>query len=64
MERAYIGMDLMGPEVDFAGLARSMGWHAEGPIEDGNDVGPALVRAIAEVKTGRPALIDTRTQVR
>ena len=64
VERAYIGMDLMGPEVDFAGLARSMGWHAEGPIEDGNDVGPALVRAIAEVKTGRPALIDTRTQVR
>ncbi len=63
-ERAYIGMDLSGPEPDFAGLARSMGWHGEGPIENGDDVGPALVRAIAEVKAGRPALIDTITQHR
>jgi acetolactate synthase-1/2/3 large subunit len=64
IERAHIGMDLEGPHVDFAGLARSMGWYAEGPIEHGKDVGPALKRAIAKVKAGQPALIDTITQKR
>ena len=52
------------PDVDFAGLAKSMGWYAEGPIEHGKDVGPALKRAIARVKAGQPALIDTITQKR
>src|ERR1700726_3888513 len=31
LSRAHIGMDLFGPAPDFAGLARSMGWWAEGP---------------------------------
>jgi thiamine pyrophosphate-dependent acetolactate synthase large subunit-like protein len=64
VERAHIGMDIEGPFVDFAGLARSMGWYAEGPIERGRDVAPALKRAIARVKAGQPALIDTVTQKR
>ncbi|MGH8622382.1 MAG: thiamine pyrophosphate-binding protein, partial [Burkholderiales bacterium] len=64
VERAHIGMDLEEPAVDFAGLARSMGWYAEGPIEHGKDVGPALKRAIARVKAGQPALLDTITQKR
>jgi len=64
VERAHIGMDLDTPNVDFAGLAKSMGWYAEGPIERGKDVGPALKRAIARVKAGQPALIDTVTQKR
>ena len=63
-ERAYIGMDLTGPSPDFAGLARSLGWHAEGPIEDPREVGPALRRAIEQVKAGKPALLDTITQHR
>ncbi|MEE2760592.1 MAG: thiamine pyrophosphate-dependent enzyme, partial [Pseudomonadota bacterium] len=63
-ERAYIGMDIQGPDVNFAGLARSMGWYAEGPIEDGKDVGDALRRALKEVKAGRPALVDTVSQFR
>jgi acetolactate synthase-1/2/3 large subunit len=62
--RAHIGMDLYGPEPDFAGLARSMGCWGEGPIDNPNDVGPALRRAIAEVKKGRVALVDTITQHR
>jgi hypothetical protein len=41
-----------------------MGWYAEGPIEHGRDVGPALERAIARVKAGQPALLDTITQKR
>jgi acetolactate synthase-1/2/3 large subunit len=64
VERAHIGMDLEEPVVDFAGLARAMGWYAEGPIEHGKDVGPALKRAIARVKAGQPALLDTITQKR
>ena len=64
VERAHIGMDLDTPNVDFAGLARSMGWYAEGPIEHGKDVSPALKRAIARVKAGQPALLDTITQKR
>jgi acetolactate synthase-1/2/3 large subunit len=62
--RAHIGMDLFGPEPDFAGLARSMGCYGEGPIDDPKEVGPALRRAIAEVKKGRVALVDTITQHR
>jgi acetolactate synthase I/II/III large subunit len=61
-ERAYIGMDIMEPAPDFASLARAQGWYAEGPIERPADIAAALKRAIAEVKAGRPALIDTITQ--
>jgi acetolactate synthase-1/2/3 large subunit len=63
-ERAHIGMDLDGPPVDFAGLARSMGWYAEGPIDKGDEIGPALKRAIERVKAGQPALVDVLTQKR
>jgi acetolactate synthase-1/2/3 large subunit len=52
------------PEVDFAALARSMGWHAEDRSETGKDVAAALRRAIAVVKSGKPALVDTVTQFR
>jgi len=64
VERAHIGMDLDTPNVDFASLAKSMGWYAEGPIVHGKDVGPALKRAIARVKAGQPALLDTICQKR
>ncbi len=64
VERAHIGMDLCDPDPDFAGLARSMGWYAEGPIDQGKDVKAALKRAIARVKAGQPALVDTITQKR
>ncbi|MDH4189466.1 MAG: thiamine pyrophosphate-binding protein [Betaproteobacteria bacterium] len=64
VERAHIGMDLDDPAPDFATLARSMGWHAEGPIEHPGDIAGALARAVARVKAGQPALIDTITQKR
>ncbi|MDQ6882046.1 MAG: thiamine pyrophosphate-dependent enzyme, partial [Pseudomonadota bacterium] len=64
VDRAYIGMDLDDPAPDFATLARSMGWYAEGPIDQPGDVAAALKRAIAQVKAGRPALLDTITQKR
>ncbi len=64
VEKAHIGMDLYGPDPDFAGLARAMGCHGEGPIHDPAEIGPALRRALAEVKKGRLALVDTITRHR
>jgi len=62
--KAHIGMDLFGPEPDFAGLARSMGVWGEGPVEDPKDVRGALMRALEVVKSGKPALVDTITRHR
>jgi acetolactate synthase-1/2/3 large subunit len=64
VDRAYIGMDLDDPAPDFASMARSMGWYAEGPIDQPGDIAAALKRAIAKVKAGQPALLDTITQKR
>jgi acetolactate synthase I/II/III large subunit len=58
LERAHIGQDIIEPPPDFATIARGFGWHAEGPIERPDELGPAMVRAIAVVKAGKPALID------
>jgi len=62
--RAHIGMDMSDPDPDFASMAKSMGWYAEGPIDKPKDVAAALKRAIAKVKAGQPALLDTITQKR
>ncbi len=64
VDKAHIGMDLCDPDPDFAGLARAMGWYGEGPIDVVEDIQPALRRAIARVKAGQPALVDTITQRR
>jgi len=45
--------------MDFAKLAQSLGWYAEGPISNPKDLGPALKRAVDVVKRGEPALLDT-----
>ena len=64
VERAHIGMDMDDPAPDFAAMAKSMGWYAEGPFESPKGVAAALKRAIAQVKAGQPALVDTVTQKR
>jgi acetolactate synthase I/II/III large subunit len=64
LERAHIGMDMDDPAPDFASMARSMGWYAEGPIDRPGDVAAALRRAIERVRAGQPALVDTITQKR
>ncbi|HEV8536910.1 MAG TPA: thiamine pyrophosphate-binding protein [Candidatus Limnocylindria bacterium] len=59
-ENARIGQELDDPAPDFAMLARSFGWHAEGPIADPAKVRPALERALEIVRREkRPALVDT-----
>ena len=64
VERARIGQAIDDPEPNFAALAKSFGWYAEGPFEHGGEVGAALKRAVEQVKAGRPALVDTVTQFR
>ena len=51
---AFIGMDFAKPEIDFVGLARSLGMDAE-RVAEPDAVRPALEAAIA---SGRPTLLD------
>ena len=63
IENAYLGMELDNPAPDFAGIARSFGWYAEGPITDPDAIGAAVRRAIDVVRTQRiPALVDVVCQ--
>jgi thiamine pyrophosphate-dependent acetolactate synthase large subunit-like protein len=62
--RAGIGTTITDPNIDYAGLAKSLGVHGEGPITDPAELGPAIKRAIEVVKRGEPALIDLVTQPR
>ena len=57
-----IGNAIDDPNIDYAQLARSMGWYAEGPIDNPADLRPAIRRALAVVERGEPALLDTITQ--
>jgi thiamine pyrophosphate-dependent acetolactate synthase large subunit-like protein len=61
---ARIGTTIDSPNIDFAGLARSLGVHAEGPIVDPKELGGAIGRALAVVKRGEPALVDVVSQPR
>ena len=59
-ENARVGQEIDDPAPDFAMLARSFGWHAEGPIAEPDKVRPALERALRVVRDEkRPALVDT-----
>jgi thiamine pyrophosphate-dependent acetolactate synthase large subunit-like protein len=62
--QAHIGTTIDNPNVDFAKIAQGLGVHAQGPITNPNDLGPALRRAIEVVKRGEPSLIDVVTQPR
>ncbi|HKE83594.1 MAG TPA: thiamine pyrophosphate-dependent enzyme [Vicinamibacterales bacterium] len=62
--RAHIGTTIDNPNVDFAKIAQGLGVHAQGPITNPNDLGPAIKRAIDVVKKGEPSLIDVVTQPR
>ena len=62
--RAHIGTTIDNPNVDFAKVAQGLGVHAQGPITNPNDLGPAIKRALDVVKRGEPSLIDVVTQPR
>jgi acetolactate synthase-1/2/3 large subunit len=62
--RADIGTTIKDPNIDYAKVAQGLGVHAEGPITDPEDLGPAITRGIEAVKRGEPVLIDVVTQPR
>jgi thiamine pyrophosphate-dependent acetolactate synthase large subunit-like protein len=59
-----IGTSIEGPDVDYAGLAKSMGWWSAGPLKDPAELGAVLKKAVQVVQAGEPALIDVWTQPR
>jgi thiamine pyrophosphate-dependent acetolactate synthase large subunit-like protein len=61
---ASIGTVLENPNLDFAKIAQGMGVHAEGPVSDPKELGPAIRRALEVVRRGEPALVDVITQPR
>ena len=64
IDRGQIGSTLVDPNIDYAKVAQGLGVHAEGPITNPNELGPAIARALAVVKRGEPALVDVVTQAR
>lgn len=60
-ERVGIGIDIDGPDVRFAGLARSFGVHAIGPVGDRDGLQTALAAAIERVRAGEPVLLEVET---
>jgi len=64
IEHGGTGSTILDPNIDYAKVAQGMGWYSEGPINDPKDLGPTIKRAIAAVKRGEPALLDTVTQPR
>ena len=61
---AGIGTKIEDPNIDYASLARSLGFYAEGPVSDPKDLSAALRRAVERVEKGEPALVDVVTQPR
>jgi len=64
IDQGRLGSELVDPAIDYAKVAQGFGVHAEGPITDPADLGPAIARAIAVVKRGEPALVDVVSQPR
>ncbi|RCG30483.1 thiamine pyrophosphate-binding protein [Sphaerisporangium album] len=63
-ENSWIGMRIADPAVDIAALARSYGCWAVGPVEDPDDLGPALRNALAAVREGATAVVHARVAPR
>lgn len=60
-----IGTVITEPNVDYAALAKSFSVHGIGPVEKGDDIGPALKEAIRVIKKEKRAvLVDVVSQSR
>jgi len=64
IDKGHIGTTIRDPNIDYASMAKAYGMYGIGPIENPNDVAPAIKKALEVVKKGEPALIDTVTQGR
>ncbi|WP_395109693.1 thiamine pyrophosphate-binding protein [Actinomadura sp. SCN-SB] len=57
----HVGAGLAEPPVDLAGMARSFGVWAAGPITDAGTLAERLAESVEVASSGRPALLDVRT---
>lgn len=65
VENKVVGIRIEDPEVNYAKLAESFGAYGEGRIEDPNEIGPALRRALDVCqKQSLPALVDIHCRPR
>ncbi|MCH8350587.1 MAG: thiamine pyrophosphate-binding protein [Chloroflexi bacterium] len=65
LETVGVGVDLVGPDTDFATLAKSFNVYGVGPIHDAAEISAALKKGLDVVKNQRkPALVDTVVQPR
>jgi acetolactate synthase-1/2/3 large subunit len=63
-ENSWIGMRIADPAVDIAGLARSYGCWAGGPVEDPGDLAAVLRRGVEAATEGAVAVVHVRTAPR
>jgi len=63
-DQAQIGTAITDPDINYALMAKAYGMYSAGPIDNPNDLGPAIKAAVEVVKRGEPALIDVVTQPR
>ena len=59
-----VGTSIENPDIDYATMAKSMGWWSAGPIKDPAELGSVLATAVQVVRAGEPALIDVWSQPR
>jgi thiamine pyrophosphate-dependent acetolactate synthase large subunit-like protein len=65
VENKVVAMNIDEPPVDFARLASAYGIYGQGPIEEPDQLRPALERSVQHIKaTGEAALVDVVTQPR
>jgi thiamine pyrophosphate-dependent acetolactate synthase large subunit-like protein len=60
-ENSWIGMRMADPAIDLAGLARSYGCWATGPVTEPGQLGAALDEAVAQAQAGAVAVVHVRT---
>jgi thiamine pyrophosphate-dependent acetolactate synthase large subunit-like protein len=56
----WIGQQIIGPDIDLAGMARAQGAVGIGPVETLADLEGKLKEAIAAVDAGKVAVVDVR----
>lgn len=61
VENSHIGTTIDNPAIDYAGLAKSLGAWAEGPVTDPDSLPGVFERAVREVQDGAVALVDVIT---
>lgn len=60
-QNSWIGMRMTDPCIDIAGLARSYGCWATGPVVDPAQLGAALDEAVGQARAGAVAVVHVRT---